>query len=228
MILIKHKALNADAASEFNRLRKANENEDLEATMKRMIKMFDGGMVDDVLREHEIMKQLSSETALAFYARYTKVVEKLDAYGFPVDRESNLRRFTLKLRAWKRVREHDCATLEDATRMAGLLEEKPTEEEKVSQPNHDEVALNVRAGRKQRNCYEWENIGQCQYGKKCRYSHKPQRKGMNKKRKQRQQSDEDGHEKQVRSEWSADSDDDSDADTEQNPSKRHKRGTVVF
>jgi hypothetical protein len=183
MILIKHKALNADAASEFNRLRKANENEDLEATMKRMIKMFDGGMVDDILREHEIMKQASSETALTFYARYTKVVEKLDAYGFPVDQKTNLRRFTLKLRAWKRVREHECATLEDATRMAGLLEEKPTEDEKVSQQQQDnhEVVLNAmhvgrdgRAVRKQRNCYDWENTGLCQYGKKCRYSHKPQ------------------------------------------------------
>lgn len=226
-ILLRYKALSGTAASEFNRMREENPDEDMEDTMKKMMLVFDGGHVDDELRYYELMHQEPEENALEFYKRYRTSTDKLDAYGFPLDNANNVRRFTLKLRAWKRVREQDCKTLEEATSRAGLVEEGATEKKSEDAGNtekdSDDVVL-LSKERRKATCYNWENTGRCTFGRGCKFSHDPKNKGKNKQRQEEKHRGRGWSE----NDWSSSSDDEAAQQHKKRRTKNKAQGRAVF
>jgi hypothetical protein len=182
-VLLQHKALTGEAKTAYNNIRSEGDgNVTVAEAMKRLVALFDGGEVDNLLREWSTMKQSDSETALEFHQRYTTVQQQLEAMGELKPSERNVRTFVLRLRAWKRVLEVELTTFEAATRRAALAEEPVVGKDDNTAPLSEEEKGDTglftthrreeNKGPKQKPppCKQWEN-GFCNYGPQCRFMH---------------------------------------------------------
>ena len=112
-------ALEGDAREEFNqrlddlKVSGAYTTEHVDAVMKALIELFDGGQHAMLLIKWRSLMQLKGETTVKFRTRFMRVISALAVYGYDFTPEQLVVDFSTRLRNWRAIAAHKPKSIDE-------------------------------------------------------------------------------------------------------------------